>query len=206
MEKEKNIWVFGDHRNHPRDRLTMQVIAQARRLCGDSGTVTVLLLGNHLEEFVKEYIAHGAHRILLADHPGLTFHQADVFATILCDLIRDRKPDAFLLGASDFGREVAARVAKRIGTGLGADCVSFEWDREKHGLIGFSPAFGGAFLFGGIFVVQYLLQPLGISPNLLAMAPYLFTLVVLVALGAWKGRRHLAAPAALGETYTRGER
>jgi ABC-type uncharacterized transport system permease subunit len=67
-------------------------------------------------------------------------------------------------------------------------------------------AFGGAFLFGGIFVLQYLLQPLGISPNVLAMTPYLFTLVVLLAMGAWKGRRHLAAPAALGEAYTRGER
>jgi general nucleoside transport system permease protein len=67
-------------------------------------------------------------------------------------------------------------------------------------------AFAGAFLFGGIFVLQYLLQPLGISPNLLAMTPYLFTLAVLVAMGAWKGRRHLAAPAALGEAYTRGER
>jgi len=31
----------------------------------------------------------------------------------------------------------------------------------------------GAFLFGGIFVLQYLLQPLGISPNFLAMLPYL---------------------------------
>ena len=67
-------------------------------------------------------------------------------------------------------------------------------------------AFAGAFLFGGIFVLQYLLQPLGISPNLLAMAPYLFTLVVLVATGAWKGRRHLSAPAALGEPYSRDGR
>jgi ABC-type uncharacterized transport system permease subunit len=33
----------------------------------------------------------------------------------------------------------------------------------------------GAFLFGGIFVLQYLLQPLGISPNFLAMLPYIAT-------------------------------
>ena len=31
----------------------------------------------------------------------------------------------------------------------------------------------GAYVFGGIFVIQYVLQPLGISPNLLAMLPYL---------------------------------
>jgi len=65
----------------------------------------------------------------------------------------------------------------------------------------------GAFLFGGIFVLQYLLQPLGISPNLLAMLPYLTTLVVLVILGIGKeSRKKMHAPAMLGEIYRRGER
>jgi simple sugar transport system permease protein len=63
----------------------------------------------------------------------------------------------------------------------------------------------GAFLFGGIFVVQYLLQPLGISPNLLAMLPYLSTLIVLF-IGALLDSRKLNAPAMLAEPYRRGER
>ncbi len=63
----------------------------------------------------------------------------------------------------------------------------------------------GAFLFGGIFVLQYLLQPLGISPNLLAMLPYLSTLLVLF-IGALRDTRKLNAPAMLAEPYRRGER
>jgi general nucleoside transport system permease protein len=63
----------------------------------------------------------------------------------------------------------------------------------------------GAFLFGGIFVLQYLLQPLGISPNFLAMLPYLTTLVVLLIIGIGDHRK-LNAPAMLGEPYKRGER
>ena len=47
----------------------------------------------------------------------------------------------------------------------------------------------GAFLFGGIFVVQYLLQPLGISPNFLAMLPYIATLLVLFIGGCRAARR-----------------
>ena len=62
----------------------------------------------------------------------------------------------------------------------------------------------GAFLFGGIFVLQYLLQPLGISPNLLAMLPYLATLLVLLMIGL-RDRKKLNAPAMLGEPYKRGE-
>ncbi len=63
----------------------------------------------------------------------------------------------------------------------------------------------GAFLFGGIFVLQYLLQPLGISPNFLAMLPYLTTLAVLLIIGLGD-RRKLNAPAMLAEPYKRGER
>jgi simple sugar transport system permease protein len=63
----------------------------------------------------------------------------------------------------------------------------------------------GAFLFGGIFVLQYLLQPLGISPNFLAMLPYLATLLVLLV-GGLRDSRRLNAPAMLAEPYRRGER
>ena len=63
----------------------------------------------------------------------------------------------------------------------------------------------GAFLFGGIFVLQYLLQPLGISPNFLAMLPYIATLLVLLV-GGLQDSRRLNAPAMLGEPYRRGER
>ena len=63
----------------------------------------------------------------------------------------------------------------------------------------------GAFLFGGIFVLQYLLQPVGISPNFLAMLPYMATLLVLLV-GGLRDRRRLNAPAMLAEPYRRGER
>jgi general nucleoside transport system permease protein len=63
----------------------------------------------------------------------------------------------------------------------------------------------GAFLFGGIFVLQYMLQPLGISPNFLAMLPYLATLLVLLV-GGLRDSRRLNAPAMLAEPYRRGDR
>jgi len=67
-------------------------------------------------------------------------------------------------------------------------------------------AFLGALLFGGIFVLQYLLQPLGIPPSILGMLPYVATLSVLVFDGLRKDSHSLFAPAVLGEPYKRGER
>jgi simple sugar transport system permease protein len=68
-------------------------------------------------------------------------------------------------------------------------------------------AFLGAYLFGGIFVLQYMLQPLGISPNILSMLPYFSTLLVLFIYGMSRsGQRRMNAPATLGEPYVRGDR
>lgn len=60
----------------------------------------------------------------------------------------------------------------------------------------------GAYLFGGVRVLQYRLQPLGISPNLLAMLPFIFTILVLMA-SAGEAMRRIGAPAALMQPYSR---
>ena len=148
MVKEKNleIWVFGDHRNHPHDRLTFEVLGQARSLSGAQGRVTLILLGHQVEGIAKEYIARGAQRILMVDHQQLAFYREDLFTAILCDLVKDQKPEILFLGASEFGKELAAGIAKRLGTGLSADCISLDWDGKRERLLASSPAFGGNFL------------------------------------------------------------
>jgi general nucleoside transport system permease protein len=66
-------------------------------------------------------------------------------------------------------------------------------------------AIWAAFLFGGIFVAQYLMQPLGISPNFLSMLPYIATLLILLLISL-KDPKKLNAPAMLSAPYNRGER
>jgi electron transfer flavoprotein alpha subunit/quercetin dioxygenase-like cupin family protein len=146
MKKDLEIWVFGDHRNHPQDRLTLQVLGKARVLSGDQGKVTAVLLGHQVEGIAREYVAHGAQRILLVDHPQLAFYRTDLFTTLMSDLIQTHRPDVFLAGASEFGKDLAPRIAKRIRVGLSADCVSLDWDEQVEKLIASSPAFGESFL------------------------------------------------------------
>ncbi|HYL25632.1 MAG TPA: ABC transporter permease [Burkholderiales bacterium] len=61
-------------------------------------------------------------------------------------------------------------------------------------------AIAGALLFGGAEALELQLEARGslISPFVLQMSPYLFTIAVLLA---WGGARRLAAPASLGRTF-----
>ena len=61
----------------------------------------------------------------------------------------------------------------------------------------------GAYLFGGIAVLQLNLQAAGVSipVEYLSMSPYLITIIVLVAMSANRSKSALNAPAALGRVF-----
>lgn len=67
-------------------------------------------------------------------------------------------------------------------------------------------ALWGAYLFGGVRVLQFRLQPLGISPNILNMLPFILTIVVLWFSSRQAIRRRIGAPASLMQAYAREER
>jgi simple sugar transport system permease protein len=61
----------------------------------------------------------------------------------------------------------------------------------------------GAYLFGGLSVLQLNLQAAGsaIPVQYLSMAPYLITILVLVVISSGRGKAALAAPGSLGQTF-----
>lgn len=61
----------------------------------------------------------------------------------------------------------------------------------------------GAYLFGLASIMHLVLQGLGmqISPNLLAMLPYLATLIVMIFIGSNKLKEKLSAPMSLGQSF-----
>jgi general nucleoside transport system permease protein len=70
-------------------------------------------------------------------------------------------------------------------------------------------ALAGAYLFGAALRANFTLQAAGVEAipaELLAMLPYVLTIVVLMLLSATDVRRRLGAPAALGTAYVRDER
>ena len=61
----------------------------------------------------------------------------------------------------------------------------------------------GAWLFGGVTVLQLNLQAAGLAvpPEILSMSPYLITILVLVIISADRSRVAIGAPASLGRVF-----
>jgi len=142
----KSIWVYGDFRNYFQNRVTLQILARAVELAPEiDAEVCAVIFGHGVDEYVGEYIAHGAEKVYTIDHPALEGYSTETHTTLLTGLARRFLPDIILIGATDFGRELAPRVAKRLGTGLTADCIRLSID-ENGRLIQTAPGFGGNLL------------------------------------------------------------
>jgi len=66
----------------------------------------------------------------------------------------------------------------------------------------------GAYLFGGVYALQFRLQAIGIAtqtPQFLLMLPYITAIVGLVLISLEAVKRRIGVPAALGLPYVRGE-
>jgi electron transfer flavoprotein alpha subunit len=143
---KKSIWVFGDYRNYYQNRVTLQLISKAVDLAKTiKAEVCALIFGHEIDEWIMEYTAHGADRILAIDDPALKSYSTEKYLAIIEALAKERDPEIILIGATDFGREFAPRLAKRLKTGLSADCVGLDITDDGL-LLQIAPSFGGNML------------------------------------------------------------
>ncbi|NQU13882.1 MAG: electron transfer flavoprotein subunit alpha/FixB family protein [Desulfobacteraceae bacterium] len=141
------VWVFGDYRNYFQNRVTLQLIAKGKELAEelDKG-LTVVVLGEQVHQYAMEYVAHGADVVVAGEDPRLKEYQVETYTAVLARWVKAFRPQVLLAGATSFGREFFPRLAKRLHTGLSADCVALDVDRETGLLIQTTPSFGGELL------------------------------------------------------------
>jgi len=113
--KKRAIWVFGDYRNYFQNRVTLQLLSRARDLAKKiDGEVCAVAFGYWTDEWVDdalsqnptfcgvagEYIAHGADKVYLADHPRLAAYSMETYTLLMERLGRQEKPEIILIGAT----------------------------------------------------------------------------------------------------------
>ncbi|MDD3267983.1 MAG: electron transfer flavoprotein subunit alpha/FixB family protein [Syntrophomonadaceae bacterium] len=90
-----------------------------------------------------DFIAHGADRVYLL--PALPEDQTmEAYIPLIAGIAKQEQPDIFFIGASLRCKEMAARIAASLNTGLCSDCTGFTLDEESQSLVMERLIFGGA--------------------------------------------------------------
>ena len=152
-EKRGNVWVFTEQESGKVAAVSLQLISKGRELADRLGVkLEAVLLGNGVADAVPQLFHYGCDKVLLAEHPALEPFTVLPYAKVIMDLIRERKPNILLFGATLKGRELAPRIASEKRAGLTADCTDLkidDFEDKKNGksytdkLMQIRPAFGG---------------------------------------------------------------
>lgn len=155
---ERDIWIYGDLRSVRHWRASLKVLAKAEDLARSAGAgIHMLLMGGGgdapdgpptdpgacvtLAAAAAEAAALGVQAVHCLVHPLLAVPRTDLYARVLADIVRQRKPWLVLFPLNDFGRETAALGAQHCQAGLIADSSDLVWDQGR--FVGRCPAWGG---------------------------------------------------------------
>jgi electron transfer flavoprotein alpha subunit len=117
-------------------KVTTELLTLARRL----GTPAAVWVGPGYSEAAAAVLGEfGAQVVLVAGDEVLTQHPVAPTADVLAQLVAERAPVAVLVSSSAAGKEAAARVAVRTGSGIITDAVDVSAD-----LVATQSVFGGS--------------------------------------------------------------
>ena len=144
MADGTGVLILGDASGGVLSSTTLELLAAGQKVAADlAEELSVALLGDTLDAAAQSAIAHGAQKVYAVNHPLLADYQVDLHLTALEALCKDTSPRVVLVARTNEGRELAPRLAFRLGVGLAQDCLEVSVDVAEKKLLANRPVYGG---------------------------------------------------------------
>lgn len=118
------VWVLAEKRDQTFELLSIGRSMADKMVAG----LATLLSQDH--DAAGEYISRGVDEVLLLPH--LAEDQSlDAYIPIIAEEAKKADPDLFLIASTFRLKELAARIASRLSTGLGSDCIKLFFNEES---------------------------------------------------------------------------
>ncbi|QRG68756.1 electron transfer flavoprotein subunit alpha/FixB family protein [Brevibacillus choshinensis] len=150
----KKVMVLAEAKDGKLRNVSFEALTVAHKLAA-GGEVVAALIGNGGSAHAEAISKYGPSKLYVAEDEALAVYTPDAYVQTLLQLVQDISPDVILMGHTAISKEVAPRVAARLGLGLLTDCTAIE---DSEGSVSFDrPIYAGkafqkrGFQEGGIF-------------------------------------------------------
>ncbi len=138
------VAVFVEQRGDKLLPIALEGLGAGRKLAEAlNEPLSAVLVGSNVGGLAQAAIASGADRVYVVDDPRLKDYQADAYVSAIEKVVRQIKPLVLILGQTDAGRDLAPRLAFRLGTAATTDCVELAIDPVSKRLLATKPVYGG---------------------------------------------------------------
>ena len=160
------ILVYIETRQGKIKKASLEALSEAKRRAAELATeVAAVLTGTVPAELGPEVSVYGAGRVYVLQNPALDAYSAESHGRALADLVAGIKPQAVFLSATARGKDLAPRLAARLGVSLASD-VTRVGVRDKK--LEFTRP-----IFAGKALLSFTLKT---SPGIVTLRPNVFPL------------------------------
>jgi electron transfer flavoprotein alpha subunit len=118
------ILVFIETREGKVKKSSLEVLSEGKRRAGDLNTeAQAVLIGHGIEGLAPEVFPFGASKVYVLENTLLSHYSTSGFSQALVSLVEEIKPEIILFSASSMGKDLAPRVAAKLGVSLATDCT-----------------------------------------------------------------------------------
>jgi electron transfer flavoprotein alpha subunit len=144
MADNKGVMILGEVTEGNLSSISTELLGCGRKLADELGQeLSALLIGSAVSGCAQEAIAYGADRVYVVEDPLLEDYQADSYVAAAEKAAKESNPAILLLGQTEIGSDIAARLAFRLETAAVLDCVALEVDPDSKRLLQTKPVYGG---------------------------------------------------------------
>ena len=137
-----NVLVIAEQRDGVLKKVAFEMLGVGAELAAAlGGDVEAALLGTGLSDLANTLAQYGATKVYVADDDSLATYSAEGYTDTLAAFLGKLEPAVILVGATAMGRDLAPRLAARLGVGMASDCVALEIDGGR--LVATRPIFAG---------------------------------------------------------------
>jgi len=144
MAENKGVMVCGEVSEGKLAAITKELLGGGRTLADAlSEELSVVLMGSGIGDLANEMIAFGADKVYVVDDPLLADYQTDSYLAVMEKVVNQVAPSILLLGQTAIGRDLAPRLAFRLGTAVAMDSIELSIDPESKLMLATRPVYGG---------------------------------------------------------------
>ncbi len=115
-----------------------------RKLADDLGQeLSAVLVGSGVSGSAQEAITFGADKAYVVDDQLLKDYLTDSYVLVMEKVVQQAMPQVLIMGQTDVGRDLAPRLAFRLGTTVVMDCLELAIDPDSKRLLQTKPVYGG---------------------------------------------------------------
>jgi len=144
MAENSGIAVYCEIKDESLMPIATEGLGIGKKLAGDSGQELIaVVIGSNVKNIASQAFAFGADKVYVVDDPLLKDYQTDSYVAVMEKIVNEVKPQVLIMGQTDSGRDLAPRLAFRLGVMVTMDCVDLEIDPESKRLLQTKPVYGG---------------------------------------------------------------